>query len=158
MATQKQQATTDTAEQFGIQKLYVKDLSLESPSSPQIFTQEWKPEVHLDINTQSNTIDKGVYEVVLTVTASVKSSEKTAFLVEVKQAGIFTIAGFSEENLNHTLGSFCPGVLYPYAREVVSDVVTRAGFPQLILAPINFEAIYQDQLMKEQQAGKSGKK
>ncbi len=136
-------AETEAVEQqFAIQRLYVKDLSFEAPSVPQIFQQDWKPELHLDINTNSTTLEKGVYEVVLVLTVTVKSDAKTAFLVEVKQAGIFSIVGFTDEQLHQTLGSFCPSVLYPYARQVVTDVVAQGGFPQLILAPVNFDALY----------------
>lgn len=137
-----QAPAAEGSEQFAIQRLYVKDLSLESPNSPQVFTSEWKPEVNLDINTASNELGEDTHEVVLTLTVTVKSGDTTAFLVEVKQGGIFTIKGFPADALEHTIGSFCPSVLYPYAREVVSDVVMRGGFPQLILAPVNFEALF----------------
>ena len=133
----------DNQQQFAIQRVYVKDLSFESPESPMIFTEDWKPEMNLDINTSSNLVVDDNYEVVLKLLVTVKSGDKTAFIGEVKQAGIFTIQGFSEQDLKHTLGSFCPSILYPYAREVVTSAVMKGGFPQLVLAPVNFEALYQ---------------
>lgn len=142
MANEKK-ADKGSEQQFAIQRVFVKDLSFESPESPMIFTQDWKPEMGLDINTASNKVVDDNYEVILTLTVSVKSGGKTAFIVEVKQAGIFTVVGFAEEDLKHTLGSFCPSILYPYAREVVTSAVMRGGFPQLVLAPVNFEALYQ---------------
>lgn len=129
-------------QQFAIQRIYIKDASFEAPSTPGIFKQEWKPEMHLDIHTHSETIEDNVHEVTLTLTVTVKNSDKNAFLVEVKHSGIFSIKGFTDEQLHQTLGSFCPSVIYPYAREVVSDLVSRGGFPQLVLAPVNFEALY----------------
>ncbi len=144
----------DHEQQFAIQRIYVKDLSFESPGSPAIFHDaDWKPEMNLDINTQSSVISQDLHEVVLTLTVTVKSADKVAFIVEVKQAGLFTVINFAGEQLHHTLGSFCPNVLYPYAREVVSDTVNRGGFPQLILAPVNFEALYAQHL--QSQEGKS---
>lgn len=136
-------SSQQSQQQFFIQRFYVKDLSFEAPNTPEAFTKEWKPELNLDINTQSFALQDDNHEVVLFLTVTVKNKGKLAFLVEVKQAGIFTIKGFNDEELKHTLGSFCPSTLYPYAREVVTDVVTRGGFPQLILAPVNFEALYQ---------------
>lgn len=134
--------------QFAIQRVYIKDMSLETPNSPQIFLDKWEPVLNMDLSTNANKLnDEGVYEVVLTVTVTVKLGEqkdaKVAFLVEVKQAGIFSLVGFDEEQIKPMLGSFCPNILYPYAREVVTDAVMRAGFPQLYLAPVNFDALYQ---------------
>ena len=136
--------------EFAIQRIYVKDLSVECPNSPSIFLEDWKPELHMDLNTDaSHVLGEGVREVVLTVTITVKVAEKTAFLVEVKQAGIFSLVGFPDDQLKPMLGSFCPNILYPYAREVVTDAVTRAGFPQLYLAPVNFDALYQQQATQD---------
>ncbi len=130
--------------EFAIQRIYIKDLSLECPSSPNIFLEEWEPELDMDLATDAkNKLEDNVYEVVLTVTVTVKVKDKTAFLVQVKEAGIFTLAGFDEEQLRPMLGSFCPSILYPYAREVVTDAVVRAGFPQLYLSPVNFDALYE---------------
>ncbi len=139
-------------QQFAIQRIYIKDLSVECPNSPEIFLDEWEPELNLDLSVDGKKeLSDGVREVVLTVTATVKVKDKTAFLVEVKQAGIFTLAGFPEDQYKHLVGSFCPNILYPYAREVVTDAVVKAGFPQLYLAPVNFDA-----LLEEQQAGDAG--
>ena len=140
--------------EFAIQRLYVKDLSLETPNTPQIFLEQWEPQLTMDLATNASLVlEDGMREVVLTVTVTVKIKEKVAFLIEVKQAGIFMLKGFDENQLNHMLGSFCPNVLYPYAREVVTDAVMRAGFPQLYLAPVNFEALY-EQHKKQQQEKK----
>ena len=127
---------------FGIQRIYVKDLSLEVPNSPKIFLEKWEPQLSLDLHTQTNKIDENVHEVILTVTATAKLGEQSAFLIEVKQAGIFSLAGFPEDQIRPMLGSFCPNILYPYAREAVTDAVIRAGFPQLYLSPVNFDALY----------------
>lgn len=146
MTTEKPAATAQppTGPEFAIQRLYVKDLSLETPNTPKIFLETWEPQMNMDLSTDGSLVlEEGIREVVLTVTVTVKIKEKVAFLVEVKQAGIFSLKGFTEDQLHHMLGSFCPNILYPYAREVVSDAVMRAGFPQLYLAPVNFEALYE---------------
>ncbi len=147
----QEQVDSENNMDFGIQRIYVKDLSYESPSSPQIFRENWAPKVEIDLQNKSNQIEEGVYEVTLSVTTTVKIDEKVAFLAEVHQAGIFTIRNFPEDQLQHLLGSFCPNIIFPYARETITDVVTRGGFPQLYLAPINFDAIYQQKLAKQQQ-------
>jgi preprotein translocase subunit SecB len=149
--TEKNQPTPQTAQpEFAIQRLYVKDLSLETPNCPQIFLEPWEPELNMDLGTDASLIlEEGIREVVLTVTVTVKIKTKVAFLVEVKQAGIFALKGFGDEQLRHMLGSFCPNILYPYAREVVSDAVMRAGFPQLYLAPVNFDALYEQHKQAE---------
>lgn len=155
MAENQSKATQQGGnQQFAIQKIYIKDVSFESPNSPAMFTQEWQPEVNLDMNTNTQLLNEGVYEVVLSLTATVKNAEQTAFLVEIQQAGIFTINGFAEKDMGHMLGSFCPNVLFPYAREAVSDLVTKGGYPPLILAPVNFDALYA-QHMAQQQAGEA---
>ncbi len=138
--------------QFMIQRIYVKDLSFETTNTPAVFQQQWEPELTLDLNTQHTTLEAGVYEVVLTVTATVKNKGTTAFLVEIRQAGIFTIQGAPTQQLDHLLGSFCPNILFPYAREAITAEVIRGSFPQLILAPINFDALYMQQLDDKQKA------
>ena len=145
------QTTTQAATQpeFAIQRLYVKDLSLETPNTPKIFLEQWEPKMHMDLATDASlTLDDGLREVVLTVTITVKIKEAVAFLVEVKQAGIFSFKNFTDEQMQPMLGSFCPTILYPYAREVVSDAVMRAGFPQLYLSPVNFDALYEQHKAK----------
>ena len=145
-------AANQDEQQFAIQRLYIKDLSVECPNSPDIFLENWEPDMNLDLAVDGkNELSEGVREVVLTVTVTVKVKDKTAFLVEVKQAGIFTATGFPEDQMQHLLGSFCPNILYPYAREVITDAVVKAGFPQLYLAPVNFDA-----LLEQQQQGEAG--
>ncbi|MGR8940009.1 MAG: protein-export chaperone SecB [Gammaproteobacteria bacterium] len=137
--------------QFAIQKIYTKDLSFETPNSPKIFTEKWEPTVDFNLSTRVETLDKNLYEIVLTTTITVKmSNAATAYLVEVNQAGIFTMAGFTDQELAPMIGSFCPNILFPYAREVVSDLVAKGGFPQLLLAPVNFDALYAQHLQNAQ--------
>ncbi|WED42309.1 protein-export chaperone SecB [Legionella cardiaca] len=140
--------------QFMIQRIYMKDSSFEAPNTPAIFQQQWEPELSLDIGTQHSQLEKDVYEVVLTVTATVKNNNTTAFLIEIKQAGIFTIQIPSKEQLDHLLNSFCPNILFPYAREAITSQVIRGSFPQLVLAPINFDALYAQQMEEKQKAAK----
>ena len=138
--------------QFMIQRIYVKDLSFETSNTPAVFQERWEPELSLDINTQHKELEQGVYEVSLTVTATVKNQNSTAFLAEIQQAGIFTIQGAIPQQLDHLLGSFCPSILFPYAREAITSEVIRGSFPQLILAPINFDALYLQQMEQKQKA------
>lgn len=149
MTEQNQQAQDA---QFMIQRIYVKDLSFETSNTPAVFQQKWEPELSLDLNTEHNKIDEHVYDVALTVTATVKNQGETAFLCEVKQAGIFTIQGAAQEQLDHLLGSFCPNILFPYAREAITAEVIRGSFPQLVLAPINFDALYMQQMEEKKKA------
>lgn len=136
--------------QFAIQKLYTKDISFETPNSPQVFTQKWEPSLDLNLGTHVEPLENSMYEVILKITVTVKIGESTAYLVEVAQAGIFSIAGFSEQEMGPMMGSFCPNILFPYAREVISDLVNKGGFPQLILAPVNFDALYMQHLQQSQ--------
>lgn len=147
--TQENQENQENQAGFIIQRIYVKDLSFESPNSPHIFQAEWTPQVDINLNTDTQKLADDVYEIVLKLTVTVKLKDKTAFLVEVQHAGIFTIKGFAEEQLKPMLGSFCPSVIFPYAREIISEAVTRGGFPPLYLAPVNFDAYYQQQLERE---------
>ena len=142
----EKEATEAVEAQFMIQRIYVKNLSFETNNTPACFQQQWEPELTLDLNTTHTAIEpNGIYEVVLTVTATVKNKQTTAFLIEVQQAGIFTITGAPVQQLDHLLGSFCPSILFPYAREAITTEVLRGSFPQLILAPINFDALYMQQ-------------
>lgn len=127
---------------FSIEKIYLKDVSFEAPATPAIFVEDWAPEINMELNSQAHPVDDNIYEVVLTITVTAKNKDITAFLVEVKQCGIFGINGMDEANLNGMLGSFCPNILFPYAREAISDLVCKGGFPQLLLAPVNFDALY----------------
>jgi preprotein translocase subunit SecB len=140
-------------QQFAIQKIYLKDVSFESPNSPQAFTEgDWQPKINVQINSSNSVIAQDTYEVVLDITVTADQNEKTAFLAEVKQAGIFTIAGFPEENLGGMVGAFCPESLFPYAREAISELISKGGFPPLYLAPVNFNALYTQQLQQKQSA------
>jgi preprotein translocase subunit SecB len=130
---------------FSIEKIYVKDLSLECPGSPQSFRTQEAPQVEIGLRTRGEQIDPDVYECVLTVTLTAKAGDKTLFLVEASQAGIFTIRGVPPEHLQPVIAINCPTVLFPYVRETLADAVGRAGFPPVHLAPINFEALYQQQ-------------
>ena len=142
-------------QQFAIQKIYLKDVSFESPNSPQAFNDgEWKPQINVQINSSHKVIADDTYEVLLNITVTAKHNEKTAFLVEVKQAGIFTLSGFPQENLGGMLGAYCPETLFPYAREAISEFISKGGFPQLLLAPVNFNALYSQQ-MQQQSAAQS---
>ena len=127
--------------QIGVSRIYLKDSSFESPHTPAVFAKEWKPHVNLNISAGNTKVDTDTYEVVLTVTAEAKIEDQNAFLCEVQQAGIFLLKGLTEEELKPVLGSFCPNQLFPYAREAISDLVGKGGFPQLMLQPINFDAL-----------------
>ena len=136
---------------FEISKLYMKDVSFESPHTPSIFTDgEWSPEMSVQINGANTALADDFYESVLTVTVTVKQNEKTAFLIEVQQAGVFVIKGYPEDSVQGILATHCLEILFPYAREEVSSLVLRGGFPQLILSPVNFNALYQQQLEAQQ--------
>jgi len=139
--------------QFAIQRIYTKDLSFESPNAPQVFLGEWKPEINVGIQSQVNKLSEESIEVVLTINVEAAQGEHTAFMVEVQQAAIFMVQGFSEEELGPLLGIGAPNALFPYAREVVSDLVTRGSFPQFVLQPVNFEAMYAQQAAAQQEKG-----
>lgn len=142
--------------QFAIQRVYTKDISFETPNSPAIFTEKWEPQVNVDLNTTGSRIGQSVYEVTLSLTVTAKLGEKTAYLAEVQQSGVFTLEGFSEQDLGGMLHSFCPNILFPYAREVISDLVSKGSFPQLLLAPINFDALYAQHLQQQQKGDEEG--
>lgn len=127
---------------FVIEKLYVKDLSLEIPNAPKVFLERETPEINMQLGGKNQSLGDGLYEVLLTVTVTAKNKDKILFLVEVQQAGVFRIDNISEGEMGPVLGVGCPNIIFPYLREVVSDIVIRAGFPPVILNPVNFEAIY----------------
>lgn len=138
--------------QFALQRIYVKDLSFEAPNAPKVFLGSWQPEVNVELSTHTSRMEDGKnYEVVLSLTVTVKNNNAPAFLVEVKQAGIFMIEGVPDAQLGQLLGAYCPNLLFPYARETVSDVVTRGSFPQLLLAPVNFDAAFAEAQRKRQE-------
>ena len=149
---QDQQA--DQQPVFGIEKIYVKDISLEIPNAPQIFLQRESPQISVDLHNSAALLSEGVYEAVVTITVTAKIEDKTAFLVEVAQAGIFQVRNMPQDSIDGIMGVTCPNILFPYAREVVSDMVIRAGFPPVLLNPVNFEALYMQQ--KQQQEASSG--
>lgn len=138
--------------QFSIEKVYVKDLSLEIPNAPAVFLEREVPTVDIQLHHNSASVEQGVYQTVLTVTVTAKVKDKTMFLVEVAQAGVFAARNIPPQDLEAVLAIACPNILFPYAREVVSDIVVRAGFPPVVLAPVNFEAIYAQQAQAAQPA------
>ena len=144
-----------TAKQLAISKIYIKDFSFESPQSPDIFKSgDWKPETNLNLRSTHSPVTDSLHEVVLTITvdAKIKDEDKTIFLVELHQAGLFEISGYSQEEMGALIGSFCPNVLYPFAREAIANTIQRGGFPEFVLQPINFDALYQ-QSLQQQDAG-----
>ena len=136
---------------FGIEKLYVKDLSLEVPNAPEVFLEREAPQVQIQLNTGGRLVGDSVYEVVLTVTVTATLGEKTVFLVEVGQGGVFRIQNVPQEQIEPLIAVACPNILFPYAREVVSDAVTRAGFQPIVLQPVNFESMYLQRLQEQEQ-------
>ena len=153
---QENKTTEANTPHFEIQRVYLKDLSFEAPNTPHTFVEDWKPEVQLNLETKSNRIQDNIHEVILSITANVTTSKKPAFIVEIQLAGVFLMSGIPADQLHQMLGSFCPNILFPYAREVVSDVVVRGGFPQLILAPVNFDALYAQHMEGQQKAEQKG--
>src|SRR3989338_583049 len=139
--------------QFAIQRLYIKDSSYEAPNVPQILRENWEPQADINVNTTNTEIEKNIYEVVLTITITTKIKDKVAFLVEVQQAGIFTVKDFPEQDKDHLLRAYCSSILFPYARQHITNKVVDGGFPPIYLAPINFEAVY----MQEKQQDKDKK-
>ncbi len=134
--------------QLSLQKVYIKDASFEVPGAPQIFQEQGQPQVQLNLSQQVGTLADNVYEVVLTVTVTCKLAEKTAYLAEVQQAGVFGMSGFDPANREAVLATSCPNVLFPYARQIVSDLIQNGGFPPFLLQPINFESLYAEQMRR----------
>lgn len=144
------------AQQFAIQRVYLKDASVECPNTPQIFRTEWKPDVSVELTNNTQGIAENTYEVQLKVTVTVKLGEKVAYLVEIKQCGIFHIEGFEGDELNNLLGSYCPTILFPFVRECIAELIQRAGFPAFYLQPVNFEAIYAQQKQRQEKNEDTG--
>jgi preprotein translocase subunit SecB len=138
---------------FGIEKLFLKDVSVEVPNSPEIFTNREAPQINIELNNNAKPLSDGFYEVALQITVTSKQADKTAFLIDVTQAGIFAVKNVPEENIEPVMAITCPNILFPYAREAISDLVIKAGFSPVLLNPINFETLYMQQ--KQQQAGGS---
>ncbi|WP_029933696.1 protein-export chaperone SecB [Thiomicrospira pelophila] len=139
-----------TEKSFIIRKVYTKNVSFEAPNSPQIFTLEFDPKMDVTLNVESFKIEESLYHALIRLTVTVKVEDKTAFLCEVEQAGIFVLTGFDDNELSYMLGSHCPNALFPFAREAVSDLVVRGGFPQLLVDPVNFDALYADHMQQRQ--------
>ena len=150
MAEEQPQNTTE--KQLALQKIYVKDLSFESPKAPNVFASTVSPQTQLNIRSSAQEIAPNVQEVTLTLTVEAKDNDTTLFLVEIAQAGIFSIQGYSNDERAVLIGSFCPNTLYPFAREAIADIVGKGGFPQLLLQPINFDALYA-QALQDRNAG-----
>lgn len=138
-------------QEFMIQKVFVSDVSLESPKTPNVFKKNWKPDANIELHTTSELLSdegEGMYLVNLILTVTVKNEGETAFLVEVKQSGIFSINGMGTEQLGHVIGAYCPTILFPYAKETIASLVAKAGFPEVSLAPVNFDALYMQSLQQ----------
>ncbi|MEM9242717.1 MAG: protein-export chaperone SecB [Pseudomonadota bacterium] len=147
MADNQTQQNTQTQQNIDIQRIYIKDLSLETPGAPDVFLQQeqWEPQTNIDLNIQHKQLKDNHYEVVLRITVTITNKEQAVLVTEVKQAAIFNITGFNAEQLDHVLGAYCPSLLFPYAREAISSMSIRATMPPINLAPLNFDAIYQQQ-------------
>lgn len=149
----KENETAPKGIQFVIQRIFIKDISMESPLTPELFKEtNWQPQIDVRLNTSNKKVADNVFDVTLDMEITAKKGDQTAFLVELKHGGIFTIANCKEEELERLLGSYCASVIYPYSREVVSELVNKAGFPPLYLAPVNFDALFDAK--KKQAAGK----
>jgi preprotein translocase subunit SecB len=152
---EEEQATDKTdkpKQQIKTEKVYLKDVSFETPNSPQIFGMDWKPELTIDFGSAFQAVGEDHYEIILTLTVTAKVEDKTAYLAEVHQAGIFLIQGLEQEKLQHALNVPCLRLIYPYAGAAVSDLVSKGGFPQLVLSPVSFENIYRQRLQQAQEA------
>ncbi len=146
-------ATQENSQVFRVQKVYIKDVSFETPRSTEIFTEQaqWSPEVKVQLNTENKNVKDDLFECTLMITVTVELQGKPAYLAEVHQSGLFTISGFQKEELAHLLGSYAPSVLFPFVREVVSDLAVKGGFPQMLLDPINFDGLYAQHLQSNKQ-------
>ncbi len=151
----EQAAVAAGGKQFSIQKVYMRDISFETPNTPLIFQEKWQPETNMQLGNKAVVLSEDVHEVMLSVTVTAKIGAKTAYLVEIQQCGIFNISGYDPKELPAIVGSVCPNILFPFAREAISDLVARGGFPQLLLSPVNFDALYAEyaQQQRKQQEG-----
>ena len=136
---------------FEIQKVYLKDVSLETPNSPMIFTEQWQPQTEVRLETGATTLTENLFEVVLTLSVTTKIGERTAYLAEVQQAGLFSLSGFDSAQMGHMLNAYCPNVLFPFAREELASLIGKGGFPPLLLNPFNFDALYLQRLQQQAQ-------
>ena len=150
MAEQEQAAD----KQLAISKIYAKDFSFESPQAPGVFTTgDWNPQTNLNLRSTHNALEGNAHEIVLTITVEAKDGDNTLFLVELHQAGIFEISGYGKEELEAIVGSFCPNILFPYARETIASIIQKGGFPEFVLQPINFDALYLQAKQQQQAQG-----
>ncbi|MFV1872650.1 MAG: protein-export chaperone SecB [Oleiphilus sp.] len=147
---QPNEAAQPAQANFALQRIYVKDISFESPNSPAVFQKPWKPEVKMDLNTKNTQLGDNHYEVVVSVTLTVTVEGMTAYIVEVQQAGIFAMQGIEGGHLAQAINAFCPNLLFPYLRETIDTVVIKGSFPAMMLAPVNFDAIFAQAVMKKQ--------
>ena len=153
MAEQNNGAVGADQAQFSIQKIYVKDVSFEVPGAPQVFNEPGQPQLELNLNQKVGRVGEGLFEVVLGITLTCKLAEKTVYLAEIEQAGLFALAGFDDRTLDMMLGTYCPNVLFPYARQFLGELVAQGGFPPFYLQPINFEALYAEGLRRRAEQG-----
>ncbi len=145
-----------TGPSFTVEKIYIKDISFEAPGTPQVFNEAGQPQLQMNLNQQVQRLSEGAFEVVLGVTLTCTIAEKTAYLAEVQQAGVFGLTGFDESTLDGMLGTHCPNVLYPYARQTISDLIQAGGFPPFLLQPINFEALYAEGVRQRAEQAQNG--
>ena len=153
-----EETQTTPSKQLLLQKIYIKDLSFESPRAPDVFSKDAAPQTQLNIRSNAREIAQDTQEVTLTLTIEAKDQDNTLFLIELVQAGIFLVKGYTDDERHMLTGSYCPGSLYPFAREAIADIVTRGGFPQLLLQPINFDALYAQAMRDRAQGGNGGEK
>ncbi len=153
----KQKGTDTIPQQFVLQRIFVKDISFESPQGAAAFQQEWKPHITFNLNSKNTKLGEELYEVVLVLSVEAKHDDKTSFLVEVHQAGIFMVKGFEGDAMDHVMGSVCPNILFPYARETIDNLVIKGSFPPVMLSPVNFDALFMQAKEKraEQQAAET---
>ncbi|OCG28737.1 protein-export chaperone SecB [Gilliamella sp. Fer1-1] len=145
----EQNNTQQPETQFAIQRIYTKDVSFETNNVPEIFTKQWQPDLNIELNSSSQVLSENVYEIALRVTVTVKQQDEVVYICEVTQAGIFSLIGFDEGQIQHCVGAYCPNILFPYAREVVSSLVNKGTFPQVNLEPVNFEALFINYLQQQ---------
>ncbi len=158
MSEEEKKQAVAGGKQFSIQKIYVRDISFETPNTPLVFQEKWEPETNMQLGNKATVLAEGVHEVILSVTVTAKLGDKTAYLAEVQQCGIFNVSGYDQSELPPIMGSLCPNILFPFAREAIADLVTRGGFPQLLLSPVNFDALFAEYAAQQQkqQNGEEG--
>lgn len=158
ITTSEAATTEDSGPVFAIQRIYLKDLSFETPMGPSVFQKQWQPKVNQDLNTKNTKLENDLYEVALRLTLTVTDGEDTIYILEVKQAGIFAIKGLDPKQITHVINTTCPNILFPYAREAVDSVLSKGSFPALMLPPINFDALFASALKQAEEEGKEAPK